>query len=445
MIRLVLAWLWHRPVQVLAVLGVAIGLAALLFPLSVMNGLIAQDRAAVRGTLSDLLLIPAPGAQPARFEPYRAALAGVGVIEACAPHLIVYAVRVTDDSSGSLASTQASDLNGVQLVGIDPEAELAATDFGAYLARARLAPVADPLRPFAVADDVFGRPGALVSDSLAAVGRLGFRVGQRFEVGTLPPVLPPPGEPLEPNNFSFTLAGTYAPDEYHLGMDRIYVQREGRDGLHFNLLGPEAPDFTEILIRLRPGVSYADGKSAVLAALQRAGLPAPGGDAGGALETWEERRAVFLRGIMMERRIFTLVLFFIVVVAAFGLFATLSALVREKVRELGILAALGYTPLQRGALLLGAGAAGSAAGALLGYLAAYGLVSQHRAFEGLLERLGIVIFPKDLYVVQGLPALWLPGQAAFLALLAFLTGLLFTLLPAVRAATLAPVEALRYE
>lgn len=446
MIRLALAWLWLRPVQVLAVLGVAFGLLGYLVPLSVMNGLISQDRADVRGTLSDLMLLPAVSAGPARYEPYRAALSGAPGIAAVAPHLVVYAVRVPESGPTILSSSEASDLNGIQLVGIDPEAELAATDFGRFLERAQLAPVQDPAHPFQVPEALFRRPGALVSDTLARLGRLGFRLGERFQVGTLPPLLPPAGEPLAPNNFSFTFAGTYAPDEYHLGMDRIYVQRTGRDGLWYNLLGDASADFTEVMIRLQPGLSEAQGKEAVLAALRRAGLPLPGGPQGGALETWEERRSVFLNGIENERRIIILMLFFVVVVAAFGLFATLSALVREKVKDLGILAALGYTPLQRGGLLLSAGAVGSAAGAALGLAASWLVVANMDAIAGFADRqLGVVLFPADLYVVQGVPVQWLPGQAWGLSFLAFLTGVLFTLIPAAYAARLAPVEALRYE
>lgn len=446
MLRLALVWLLLRPVQILAVLGVAAGLLALLAVLAVMNGLIEMDRAGARGPLSDLLLVPAATEEPPRYEAYRRALEGAPEIEAVAPHLVVYAVFAREGGTGLLASTTFSDVNGVQLVGIDPEAEIAATGFGASLAAARLYPVADPRHPFAVPEQPFVRPGVLVSDHFAGPRALDLRRGERLQFGALPPVLPPAGEALEPHNAWFTLSGTYATDDYHLGMDRIYVRRTGRDGLQWNLLGLDAPDCTEILIKLRPGVAFAQGKEAVLAALKRAGLPAPGGPQGGSLETWEERRAVYLRAIEMERRVTAIVLFFIVVVAAFGLFATLSALVREKVRDLGILAALGWTPLRRGALLLCAGAVASAAGAALGWAGARWLVAHSAGLERFLDKsLGIQIFPEDLYVVHGLPTLWLPEQALVLSLLAFLTGLLFTLLPAIRAATLSPVEALRYE
>jgi len=444
-LRLALAWLLTRPVQVLAVLGLAVGLTALLVVLAVMNGLIAQDRAGVRGPLSDLLLIPATESEAPSWERYRQALEARPEVAAVAPHLVAYAVLALEGGAPLLARSLSSDINGVQLVGIDPEDEMRATGFREALLAARVAPPADPEQPFSEdPEDPFARPPVLVSDDLAEI--LGLRRGEILEFGTLPPRLPPPGAPLEPHNGRFRLAGTYATGDYGVDMDRVYLRRDGFGSLRYDLLGEAAGEFNEVLIRLAPGVDYVQGKAAVLAALREAGLPEPGGPGGGALETWEERRALFLTAIDNERRVTTLVLFFIVVVAAFGLFATVGALVREKVRDLGILAAVGYTPWRRGGLLLLVGALGSAAGTLLGYVLARLLVARHEAVEAFLEdRLGIVIFPHDLYVVQGLPALWVPEQARFLALLAFLTGVLFTALPALRAALLSPVEALRYE
>ncbi len=230
-------------------------------------------------------------------------------------------------------------------------------------------------------------------------------------------------------------------------MDRVYMPRTGvRKGLHDTLVGIAAPDFTEVLIRLQDGVSFEQGRSAILAALKKAQLPEPGGAKGGALQTWEERRALFLGAINNERRVTTLVMFFIVVVAAFGIFATLSALVREKIRDLGVLAALGFSPLRRAILLLSVGSLGSLLGAMLGYGAAYALVKNHLAVERfLLEKFNFEVFRSDLYIIDGLPVLWDHQMSLFLTVCAFLVGVLFTLGPAIRAANLSPIEALRYE
>lgn len=446
MVRLALAYLLRRPVQALAVMGVAVGMGLLLVVLSVMNGLIEVDRASVRGPLSDLLLLPAVTEAPPAWSDYRDALAGLPEVAAAAPHLVAYAVLGYRDSARLMQKTTSSDINGVQLVGVDPELERRVGGFGRALDAAAQMPVADPARPFAGASDdpeeaLFARPGVLVSDQIAGSQGLGVRAGQRLRFVALPPRLPPAGAPLEPLNGSFDVIGSYASTDYKLGLDRFYLDRRA---LRSELLGSTGPDFSEILLDLPDGVTPAAAKAAIRSALARAGLPEPGGPHGGSLQTWEERMASYLVAIDNERWLTGLIMFFIVVVAAFGLFATLSALVREKVRDLGVLAALGFSPLRRGALLLFTGATGSALGTALGYAGARWL-AQGQRLQDLLATVDIEVFGADLYVVAGLPTAWLPEQARMFALGSLAVGVLFTLVPAIRAASLSPLEALRYE
>lgn len=451
MARLALAYLIRRPVQILAVFGVAIGLLALLVVLSVMNGLIEQDRLAVRGPLSDMLLIPAVTEEVPEYEDYRSALADVPEVAAMSPHLVAYALLSMPYGDLRLQSTLNSDSNAIQIVGIDIEAEKLVTrhegGFEDSLKNSRKAPVSDLQNPFAYEGETSrSRAGALVSDRLMRADP-SIRRGAQIELFALPYKLPVMGETLRPTNGRLIVAGTYAGSDYEMSMDRVYMPRTGvRKGLHDTLVGIAAPDFTEVLIRLQDGVSFEQGRSAILAALKKAQLPEPGGAKGGALQTWEERRALFLGAINNERRVTTLVMFFIVVVAAFGIFATLSALVREKIRDLGVLAALGFSPLRRAILLLSVGSLGSLLGAMLGYGAAYALVKNHLAVERfLLEKFNFEVFRSDLYIIDGLPVLWDHQMSLFLTVCAFLVGVLFTLGPAIRAANLSPIEALRYE
>jgi lipoprotein-releasing system permease protein len=449
--RLALAYLLHRPVQILAVFGVAIGLLALLVVLAVMNGLIEQDRIAVRGPLSDMLLIPAVTEEVPHYEQYRAALDAAPEVAATAPHLVAYALMSMPYGEQRLQSTRNSDSNAIQIVGIDLDAEINVTQhpggFADALNSAKLAPIADFAQPFAYDGETRRtRSGVLVSDRLMNADHF-MRPNSRIEVFALPYKLPQPGEQLKPTNAELVIAGTYSGSDYEMSMDRIYMQRTGvRKGLHDTLIGTAAPDFTEILIRLVDGVDFEQGRDAIFAALDQANLPRPGGEQGGALQTWEERRALFLGAIENERRVTTLVMFFIVVVAAFGIFATLSALVREKIRDLGVLAALGFSPIRRALLLLTVGSMGSVLGALLGYGGAFWLVDNHLTVERVLrEKFGIEVFRSDLYIIDGLPVQWDTQMSTFLSVAAFLVGVLFTLGPALRAASLSPVEALRYE
>ncbi len=441
MYRLAIAYLLRRWTQLLAVFGVAVGLFSLLMLLSVMNGLIEADRANVRGPLSDLLLMPAVEVEAPSWQRYRDALESAEPVRAVAPHLVAYAVLGRRGSERLLGRTRSADINGIQLVGIDPELELEVSGFRQSLLDAREARVEQLDSPFGDADpEEFGyRPPILVSDQHAR--SLHILPPERLRLGALPPLLPAEGEPFDAVNGSFDVVGSYASSDYKLGMDRFYLRRSD---LRENLLGSQSVEFSEVLIDLEEGADPLAAKAAILAALDQAGLPRPGGEAGGVLQTWEERVAVYLAAIENERRVTGLVMFFVVIVAAFGLYATLSALVRAKVRDLGILSALGYTPLRRGGLMMLTGAVSAAIGTVTAYAGAAWLAQGDR-LEQLLAALGIVVFEPGIYVVAGLPTEWLPEQARFYALCSFGVGLLFTLIPAARAALLPPVEALRYE
>lgn len=442
MARLALTYLFKRPVQLLAVLGVAIGLMALLSVLAVMNGLIEMNRDSIRGPLSDLLLIPAVTAELPRWQDYQNALADVPEIAALAPHLVAYAMFSQPYSQVS------SKYSGIQIIGIDPVLEAQVNDFAVNLADALQHPATNPEAPFEIEGDIFAPPGVIVSDDFMRLLSSSFG-GKRMptlKLGALPAVLPAAGETLQPHNTEVRVAATYAGRDFRTALDRVYMRRVGRDSLHYDLLGSKAADFTEILIQLNPDVDYETGKQAVYAALAAAELPRPGDDHGGSLETWEERSGSLLSAIENERRITTLVLFFIVVVAAFGLFTTISALVREKIRDLGVLAAIGFSPFRRGMLLFTTGATASALGCVLGYFGARGLVANRVAIEDwVYQNFDVRVFDPNLYVVDALPAQWDASAALSLTLATFVIGVFFTAIPAIRAALFSPVKALRYE
>lgn len=447
MARLALTYLFRRPVQLLAVLGVAIGLLALLSVLAVMNGLIDMNRDAIRGPLGDLMLIPAVTEELPRWQQYEAALRTAEGVEALSPHLVAYAMFSFPGYVVDLSNTRQSDHSGIQVIGIDPLAEAQVNDFHQELDLAKNLPVMDKDDPFANTGAVFARPGILVSDAFSTYLPSDPDGGPtRMELGALPAVLPPMGEELIPHNAVVEVVGTYGGGDFRTALDRVYMQRTGRNGLHYNLLGNKAADFTEVLIRIEDDFPLEQAKASILAALDEAGIPLPGAELGGSLETWEERSALVLHAIENERRVVTLVMFFIVVVAAFGLFATLSTLVREKVRDLGVLAAVGFSPLRRGCLMLLTGGVATAIGCSLGFWGAYELVQRRAVLEDwAFARFGYRVFQPDLYVVDGLPATWDSQQALFLTFCTFGVGLVFTAAPALRAAFLSPVKALRYE
>jgi lipoprotein-releasing system permease protein len=164
------------------------------------------------------------------------------------------------------------------------------------------------------------------------------------------------------------------------------------------------------------------------------------------VETWEERQANLLRAVNNEKFLLAFVLFFIVVVACFTIFATLTMTVVEKTRDIGVLRALGATPggilsifMLNGTLV---GTLGAGLGYALGMLVAVN-VNPIRIF--LRATFGWEIFPPDIYLFENIPTHIDHAAVLKFAVGACASALVFAIIPAVRAARLRPVRALRYE
>jgi lipoprotein-releasing system permease protein len=163
------------------------------------------------------------------------------------------------------------------------------------------------------------------------------------------------------------------------------------------------------------------------------------------VETWEDQRADFLRAVHTEKVLLVIVLSFIVLLGGFIILATLTLTVVEKTRDIGILAALGASRggilsifLRNGLLI---GVVGAALGVGLGAL----LVANLDGIKSWFDDRGVHLFPPDIYLFTEVPTVWSWPTVAVIALgsvaIAFFAGLL----PALRAARLDPVVALRHE
>jgi lipoprotein-releasing system permease protein len=447
-IRLALAYILRRPVQLLAIIGIAVGITALLVVLSVMNGLIDMNRQATKSTQADLHLTPVVSSEVQSFSAYQQALQNVESINAVAPRLIVYAMFSSPGYYTDYSNSQTANHNGIQIIGIDFELETKVSDFQNLLASSKILQAQDKDDCFA-ASGIFSRPGIIVSDSFyrtlppAVNQSISSSEYQQLELASLPSTLPPINEELIPHNATANITATYAASNYRSALNAVFMARTGINGLRYNLLGSEAPEFTEIVIDLKPDVDVAAAKQQIVKALNSADI-STSTQGGFTLETWQQRSATILAAIDNERRMVAIILMFIVLVATFGLFASLSALVREKTRDLGVLAALGYSPLSRANLLMLTGTVASIIGCTLGWLGAKSFfIYRTQIVDFLRDQLGMQIFSPDLYIVQGVPALWIDGQVNTFMTFSFLICIILTAIPAFRAARLSPVNALR--
>ncbi len=197
------------------------------------------------------------------------------------------------------------------------------------------------------------------------------------------------------------------------------------------------PKFNSIQIKLKPGCDGAEVRDRIQTAFPRELY---------VVQTWRDKQGPLLAAVQMETAILNVLLFLIIAVSGFGILAIFFMIVVEKTRDIGILKSLGAS----GAGVMGIflsyglslGLVGSGVGLVLGLL----FVRNINAIADLLGKVtGRPIFDPSVYYFYKIPAIVDPWTVAWIVAGAVGIAVLASVLPALRAALLRPVEALRYE
>jgi ABC-type lipoprotein release transport system permease subunit len=487
--RSFLSWryLVSRPTNLIGIVGILVGVGALILILSIMTGFLEMTRRTVRGTLADLIVMPRQGEEGVAGKvgrdplPLLTALRADARVAAAAPQLLWGGIitqrgRAAKNYERLLADQSHSSLLAIQLVGVDvdgferlawPGFALVARVLGGCMPPGRVQDELDataflhslvgdrpgvvwtqaapnPLFPFAPpVPRRFGRPraGVLVGEQLFS--DLALSQGDALEIGTA--VFDPKLDDWRLSNREFEIAGTFKTRDNETDSGRIYLDR--RELADF--LG-DTRSYTQVLVRLADYERDADE----LAPELRASLIAAGLLAGGErfdhgkfeLKTWEEFRGFLLAAIENERVLMGIMLSLVLVVAGFTIFAILSMMVTEKRRDVGILAALGATPSGIQQLFLMIAFWDALLGGLLGaVLGTWGALEIDAIELWLSDKFGVQIFNRDVYLFDHIPSVVQPLWVGTIVLGAFVCALLFAAIPAWRAARLDPLQALRYE
>lgn len=164
------------------------------------------------------------------------------------------------------------------------------------------------------------------------------------------------------------------------------------------------------------------------------------------IQTWRDMQGPLLAAVRLETTILNILLFLIIAVAGFGILATFFMIVVEKTRDIGTLKALGASGrgvmsifLSYGLLL---GFVGSGAGLLGGLL----FVQNINSIAGIIEKItGQEVFDPTVYYFNEIPTIIDPFTLTWVMLGAMAIAVIASVLPAIRAARMHPVNALRFE
>jgi lipoprotein-releasing system permease protein len=386
-----------------SMLGIALGVAALIIVLSVMNGFQKEVRDRMLSVISHVEVLSAQGTALDDWQATAKAARQNPQVVGAAPRM----------SSPRETSTCAAT-NGAVVRGISPAEEAGVTELGARLRDTTFA----KLQP--------GQWNIVLGAELARV--LLAQVGDKVTLVAPGGQVTPAG--VVPRLKQFTLVGTFEAGhyEYDSGLALIHIEDAAR---LFRVEGP-----TGVQLRLKD-VQQARNVAADLVDKLPSGL---------LVRDWTRTNRNWFDAVQIEKRLMFIILTLIVAVAAFNLVSTLVMTVTDKRADIAILRTLGASPrsimgifVVQGAL---AGVIGTLAGVALGLLVAFNIDVIVPAIERLL---GMAFLPGSIYIISRMPSQPLATDIVPIALISLALAFAATLYPSWRASRVNPAEALRYE
>ena len=385
-----------------SMLGIALGVAALIIVLSVMNGFQKEVRDRMLSVVAHIeVFSPDGGALPDLARTLAEVRANPDVVGA-APFVSAQALLARGE-----------DMQGVLVRGIDPAQEGAVTEIADANRQA-----VDTLTP--------GSFNAVLGTDLAR--SLGVRPGDKVTVVAPSGQITPAG--IVPRLKQVTVSGLFHSGHYEYDSTLVLMHHEDAERI-FRLEGP-----TGVRLRLRD-LHEAPRVAQELAQTLSGNL---------LIRDWTQQNRTWFAAVQVEKRMMFIILTLIVAVAAFNLVSTLVMTVQDKRADIAILRTLGASPASimgvfvvQGAMV---GVIGTLAGLALGLLVAFNIDVIVPAIEHLL---GVTFLPKDIYLISRMPSDPQESDIVPIAIISLLLAFAATLYPSWRASRVNPAQALRYE
>ncbi|MEP7100145.1 MAG: lipoprotein-releasing ABC transporter permease subunit [Burkholderiales bacterium] len=387
-----------------SMLGIALGVAALIVTLSVFNGFGKEVRDRMLAVIAHVEIYAASPASAPDWAAVEARVRRDPAVQGAAPFVVAQALL-----------GRGEELRPVQVRGIDPAREAEVSDLARTLRDGALA----KLRP--------GEGQILLGVTLAQ--QLGVAPGQSITI-VLPPADQPDRPAGAPRMLPVTVAGSFEAGHFEYDSSLALMLRgdaqalfgaAGVTGLQLRLVDRDrAPEVARRLaIALGPELSVRD---------------------------WTQTNRQWFESVQIQKQMLFLILALIVAVAAFNLVSTLVMTVTDKRADIAILRTLGASPrsIMGIFMLQGAvsGAIGTLIGAVVGLLVAVNVGAIVATIESALR---VTLLPPSVYLVSRMPSDPRSSDIVPIVLISLALSFVATLYPSWRASRVDPAEALRYE
>ena len=390
-------------ISLVSMLGIALGVAALIVVLSVMNGFQTELRTRILGVASHVQISGFDG-ELGNWQ---------RVADDAAKHPQVRAAAPFVQAQGMLSFDQT--VRGTLIRGVLPDAEDKVADFARHMRFGRF----EDLQP--------GAFGIVLGADLARA----LRVGPGEKVTLIAPQGLVTPAAILPRLKQFTVVGIFEVGmfEYDSSLALVHLQD------------------AQTLYRMEDRVSGVRLKIDDLFAAPRVARELMQYvDADTLISDWTKSHANFFRAVQIEKNVMFIILLLIVAVAAFNIVSTLVMAVQDKQADIAILRTLGASPGSIMAIFVIQGALIGLIGLAIGVLGGVTLALNIDVVVPAIERaFGVQFLAKDVYYISDLPSELQWADVITISSVSFILTLVATLYPSWRASRLNPAEALRYE